>query len=218
MKQQLLIFSLLLVFLWKPAASANDHNFELVEFAYLQPASTEVPYARNGALFRTSTSKAVILAHQWGAKKESWYFLAEILREEGIASLALQNRGTRDVLGAIEFLIAEGYSDIALIGASIGGGAILHALELRPSSPITKVILLAPAKGPALQNSQIGKLVIVAENDFHRKNAYIAYNAASNPKILKEYPGTKHAQDLFEGTHRNDLIETIVEFLKSNQH
>jgi pimeloyl-ACP methyl ester carboxylesterase len=214
MKQQLLTFSFLLVFLWEPVASANNQNFELVEFTYLQPASTEVPYARNGALFRTSTSKAVILAHQWGAKKESWYFLADILREKGIASLALQSSGTRDVLGAIDFMIAEGYSDITLVGASIGGGAILHALEINPTSPIAKVILLAPAEGPALQNSQIDKLVVVAEKDFFRKNSYIAYNSASNPKTLKEYTGAKHAQDLFESEHKEDLVTTIVEFLK----
>lgn len=193
--------------------SYAQQKYEDVTFQYNGAEKAASLIKRNAAFFKADGKKAVILAHQAGAEKEGWYFLSEIFQQKGMASLALQRTGTEDVLGGIDYLKSQGYTDISLLGASLGGGSIMRAMDVRSSPEISRVVLLAPGPGPALQNQKILKLVIVARQDFYSKRAYDAYRESTEPKILKEYPGHDHAQKLFETRHREDLITTVVKFL-----
>ncbi len=208
------ILTLFLIFLMGGISAAQgSKNFEEIGFFYHEGGKAAATINRKAAFFKTEGKKAIVLAHQWGATKERWYDFSNILQKRGMASIALQHVGEDDVLGAINYLKAKGYTDISLMGASLGGGAIMRAMDTHPNSTISKIVLLGPGPGPAVQSINIDKLIIVSQKDFYAKRAYDAYREATEPKTLKEYPGYEHAQSLFDGEHKQDLITTLLKFL-----
>jgi len=145
-KNILSAFSLLCVILLFATSFANSKDkFELIEF------TTEDGGSIQGALFKASTKKVVIFAHGAIFNKESWYFLAEKFQDQGVSALSIDFRGygnsksgstnkkSYDILGAISYLKGKGFSDINIIGGSMGGAAVLGAL-IRTKQPITKVV------------------------------------------------------------------------------
>jgi len=190
-------------------------NFFYEDVIFQSNSNINNTIPRHASYFKSNTKNAVILIHQSGYTKESWYFFSKILKDNGLSSLALKNISVDDILGAINFLKINEYENITLMGASLGGASILRVMNTHSNIDISKIILLAPAIGPALQN-KVEKLIIVSKNDFYSDKAYETYNEASAPKLLKEYSGTAHAQKLFDTNHKKNLITTILDFLKDN--
>ncbi|MCP4319308.1 MAG: hypothetical protein GY789_25815 [Hyphomicrobiales bacterium] len=157
---------------------------------------------------------AVVLAHQSGLDAGSWRPLAERLLNEGISSVALTSTSSDDVLAAADFLDSKGHENITLIGASIGGGAVLHAMSRQDPVSVKGVILLAPADGHALQSETRRKLFVVAMEDFFAGRTYSGFDKAAEPKVLLEYPGAEHGQELLDGPHGENLIGAILKFIK----
>jgi pimeloyl-ACP methyl ester carboxylesterase len=166
------------------------------------------------AFFSAEKKQAVVFLHQSSATRASWYFMAERLQQLGIASLSLENSTPQDVWSAVDFLRGQGLENIALVGASIGGGAVLQALRQRQDGSINKVILLAPADAPPVESKKIEKLLIVSKQDFFGSATYRLFPDCSPPKMLKEYEGSEHAQDLFNGKYRDDLITLMLGFIQ----
>jgi len=215
LKTTTFIFTIVFIIFISPLISATESQpFTEISFYFHHEEKQPSLIKRKASFFPASANKAVILAHQWGAPKESWYFFSKILQKQNIPSVVLYDSGTDDVLGAVGYLKGKGYKDILLVGASIGGGAIMRAISTAPDPAISKIILLAPGAGPAVKAPDIKKLVIVAKQDFYKKFAYDAFSESVQPKQLKEYSGTEHAQGLFKGPHREDLISTLLKFLR----
>ena len=132
-------------------ASKNQETFKLITY------STEDGGTIEASLFEGKKDFVVIFAHGAVFNKESWYFLAEKLQSKGVASLSIDFRGygnsktgtsnnlALDILGAIDYLKNQGYKSISLVGGSMGGAAILNALELKTDDILKKVVLLSPA-------------------------------------------------------------------------
>ena len=160
--------------------------------------------------------------------KESWYFLAEAFLRNGVAALPIDFRGygnstsgstskkMYDILGAISYLNEQGFTDINVVGASMGGAAVLLALS-NNSIPIQKAVLLAPAGGPAIASTASDKLFVVSENEGMFSGVMAIYNASTDPKQIQVYPGNTHAQHLFKTDHRDELIERIINFIITEQ-
>ena len=196
--------------------------FELVNFDTGDGGKIEASY------FNASNSRAVIFAHGAIFDKESWYFLAEEFQRKGISALSIDFRGygnstsgsttkkMYDVLGAISYLTDQGHTEINIVGGSMGGAAVLLALS-KNSIPIHKVVLLAPAGGPAIDSMASDKLFIVAENEGMFSGVMAIYNASAEPKQIKIYPGNTHAQHLFKTDVRDELSERIVSFIMTDQ-
>ncbi len=212
-------FVLIIIFfavLGSPKAIAQA--YELVNF------DTEDGGKIEASFFNAGNSKAVIFAHGAIFNKESWYFLAEAFQRKGVSALSIDFRGygnsssgrttkkMYDILGAISYLKEQGFTDINLVGASMGGAAVLLALSSN-SIPIHKVVLLAPAGGPAIVSTASDKLFIVSENEKMFSGVMAIYNASAEPKQLKIYPGNTHAQHLFKTDVRDELIERIIDFI-----
>jgi alpha-beta hydrolase superfamily lysophospholipase len=176
------------------------------------------------SFFNAGNSKAVIFAHGAIFNKESWYFLAEAFQRKGVSALSIDFRGygnstsgsttnkMYDILGAISYLREQGFTEINLLGASMGGVAVLSALS-NISIPIDKVLLLAPAGGPAIESTASDKLFIVSESERMFSSVMAIYNASAEPKQIKIYPGNSHAQHLFKTDVRDELIERIINFI-----
>jgi len=180
------------------------------------------------SFFHASNSKAVIFAHGAIFNKESWYFLAEAFQRKGITALPLDFRGygnstpgtttkrMYDILGAISWLKQKGFTNINIVGASMGGAAVLAALK-NNSIPIAKVVLLAPAGGPAISSTEISKFFVAAENEGMFSGIMAIYEASADPKQIKVYPGSIHAQHLFKTDVSEELIELIISFITTGQ-
>jgi hypothetical protein len=96
----------------------------------------------------------------------------------------------------------------------MGGAAILRALAHTASPGIDRVVLLAPAGGEAMKSQTIKKLFVVAEKDGFYSKVYNLYQASREPKELKVYPGSAHAQHMFKSEYGVDLANLIVHFLR----
>ena len=174
-----------------PQIGSSQSKFELVKFGTKDEGSIE------GAFFATGSKKVVIFAHGAIFNKESWYFLAEKFQELGINCLSIDFRGYGnsragstdkkyyDIMGAIEYLNNQGYSDISIIGGSMGGTATLVALA-QINTPVNKAILLAPAGGPPIESENTDKFFVVL---FFVSIAYENDNTAKHhgksPKVLQ---------------------------------
>ncbi len=177
------------------------------------------------AIFEASTEKVIIYAHGAVFNKESWYVLAEKFQRVGITSLCMDFRGYgnstapnlnqkyHDILGAIDYLKDQGYSELNVIGGSMGGAAVLEALSRLDKPIITKAILLAPAGGPPIQSSFIDKLIIVSKSEGLYNRVKTIYDTSTEPKSLKEYEGSAHAQHMFKEGYAEELTELIVDFI-----
>lgn len=199
--------------------SKNQENFKLISF------STEDGGSIEASLFEGKKDLVVIFAHGAVFNKESWYFLAEKLQSNGVASLSIDFRGygnsktgtsnnlALDILGAIEYLKDQGYKSISLVGGSMGGAAIQDALELKTDDTLKKVVLLSPAGGPAITSNSIEKLIIVSKDEGLYAKVNAIFDASANPKATKIYKGSYHAQHMFKSNYAEELTDFIVEFL-----
>ena len=169
--------------------------------------------AHQALLFQGDTHKAVVLAHQSGATMESWTQFANKLAARGITSISLNSITPDDVSAAVHYLKANHYNEIMLIGASLGGGAIMQTLAKEDLRCIKKVVLLSPSTGPAMTSDQIYKLVMVSKTDFYKSRSYATFEEALAPKVLREYEGTEHGQALLEGKHAENVHGEIFKFL-----
>jgi len=215
------LFIVLILINIEPIMATTD-GFELITYTVADGGTIEASF------FKAEQDFVVIFAHGAVFNKESWYFLAERLQKEGVSSLSLDFRGygdskrgstnkkSLDILGAIDYLKEKGFKKIAIVGGSMGGGAVLNALDIKTDTVIEKVVLLAPAGGKGIANKSIKKLIVVSKDEglFTRVNKI--YNESSSPKELKVYPGSFHAQHMFKADYSNELIDLIIKFLNSS--
>lgn len=170
-------------------------------------------FESDALLYESKGKLALVLVHQSGYRKESWDELARNFQLKGITSLSLERSDVENIQAAVKYLIDRKHNKLALIGASIGGGAVLQTLQQGTPTQIQAVILLAPSYGPPLENNNIRKLVIVTANDKYGRYANDVYKEASHPKKLVEFSGSKHAQELFKSSHRDKVTNLILDFL-----
>ncbi len=198
---------------------AGQGDFKLVTFSATDGGTVEA------SLFEASEEKVIIYAHGAVFNKESWYFLAEKFQGIGVTSLSIDFRGYgnstgpnlnqkyNDILGAIDYLQEKGYKQIYIIGGSMGGAATLDALSRLENQTVAKVVLLAPAGGPEISAPSIDKLFVVSKNEGLYPRIINIFDASANPKILKEYNGSAHAQHMFKEDYAEELVELIINFI-----
>jgi pimeloyl-ACP methyl ester carboxylesterase len=194
-------------------------NFKLITYKTEDGGNIE------GSLFEGSKDLAVVFAHGAIFDKESWYFLCEKLQSKNVTSLSIDFRGygnskkgstnnkALDILGAIDYLKGQGFKTIALVGGSMGGAATLNALELKTDGAVKKVVLLSPAGGHPIASNSVKKLIVVSKDEglFARVNAI--FKASADPKELKVYEGSYHAQHMFKSNYADELTHLIIDFL-----
>ncbi len=200
----------------------TKNKFKLVHFSTEDGAKIEAAY------FEASKDKIVIFAHGAIFNKESWYFLAEEFQKKGISALPIDFRGYGkstsgstenkyyDILGAIAYAEAQGFTDINIVGASMGGAAVLAALS-KSETPVQKVVLLAPAGGSAITSQKIKKLFVVSKKEGFYKTVLQIYSESAEPKTLKEFEGSAHAQHIFKTDNSEELQELILDFIISEK-
>lgn len=178
----------------------------------------------------------LILAHMYTADQESWKDFALLLSQKGYRVLTFNFRGYgksggerqisliyKDVLAAYEFFKKEGVEDIILIGASMGGTAVL---KVAAQKDVNGVISMS---GP-LNWKQMGlsaeeeiklieepKLFIASEGDNSAKNsANLMYELSDEPKQIEIYPGSEHGTNMFLEENAEQVKQDIITFIEEN--
>lgn len=190
-------------------ARASDAHYDIVQI------KTDNGNESSAAYFDGKNGQVVIFVPGAVFDKESWYFLAEGLQQKGVACLALDGKTPDIVLSAINYLKEKGFKKIGLVGGSMGGAAVLNALDQTTDATINKVIALAPAGGGPIKSQQINKLFIVAKEDplglFPTVKSL--YESSSDPKKFVAIEGAEHAQHIFKSSHKEELSKLIVDFI-----
>ena len=178
-------------------------------------------------LYAASSHDAVVLAHGAAFDKASWAPFATWLAGRGHQVLAIDFRGYgrstagsdrralfEDVLAAVRYLHGQGVARVAVLGASMGGGAAAEAATRAVPGEIDRVILLSPVPiaDPARLRGPL--LVIASEQEPMAAQVSEQYRRAPEPKELVFLPGTAHGQHIFASDQAERLRTTVAEFLE----
>jgi pimeloyl-ACP methyl ester carboxylesterase len=165
-------------------------------------------------------ANGVVLAHQLHSNLCSWLPFAERLAATGMRVLAFDFPSTshldRYVRAAVAELRHQGAHSIALVGASMGGTAVLVAASR--GSKISRVASLsAPrdfeglAAGRAVPRLHVPILFIAGKEDSpYVDDARAMYRAASGDKKLLVVPGSDHGTDLLDD---DQVADQLLAFL-----
>ena len=192
----------------------------------------------NGRLFGEG-STGVVLAHMYPVDQSSWWEFAQFLADRGYLALTFNFRGygegpdrsggdkdteliDRDLEAALNFIKAQGTSEVFFIGASMGGTASLKvAAEVTVSGVVS---LSAPVKfrGISLEREQVAVpvLLIAAEGDSSAKrNLQTMLDdgivGATTDSVV--YPdGRDHGTDILKGENGDAARERIMGFLEAH--
>lgn len=175
---------------------------------------------------------AVILAHMRGSDRRSWSAIAEELALGGeYTVLTFDFRGhgdsddgnladiDEDMRGAIQFIQAEGFTKIFVVGASMGGTV---ALAVAVEEDLAGVVAIsAPAEFQGIDAlgriDQITepKLFIAASGDkAYADDLEDMFGHALEPKDRLLFDGSEHGTALLEGGQGKQVIEAIKQFLR----
>jgi len=192
---------------------------------------TEDGVALKGTLFLGGSDLAVVLAHQGAGQpnQKSWHTFATLAAQHGFTALPFDFRADfggpldKDVIAAIRFLRARGYTRIACIGASMGGTSCLKAALTEELVGIGVIssdwstgggVSLEPDE---LARLSMSKLFVTTDNDrFTGIPAVMKsmYKQAPEPKQFQEYTGTVHGTEIFGTQHRDDFRALLLGFLE----
>jgi pimeloyl-ACP methyl ester carboxylesterase len=176
--------------------------------------------------------RGVVLAHGARFDKASWKDQATRLASAGFRVAAIDFRGYGhsrggpqskapgddmylDVLAAVDYLRSHGAKTVAVIGASMGGGAAANAVAKGAPGSIDRLILLAPA--PILTPERITgpKLFATAKGDPITVRVRAQFEKAPEPKELLILDGAAHAQFMFTTGQGDRLMSAILQFLSA---
>lgn len=203
-----------------PDLAQSEDGYRLETFATRDGGLIE------GAYFPAGGHRVVLLCHGKVFNKESWYDFAEDLQDAGIASFAIDFRGygnstaedlsalELDVLGALKHLRSRPGRRIGIVGASMGGHIVLKALSSGAPPEVDRVVILSSGGAP-LRSPNVDKLFIASEQEGAFPAVLSLFTESSDPKRLQVFPGTRHAQALFEGDYSREVSELLIEFFKT---
>ena len=195
----------------------------------------------NGASLRTDTSAAntadrvAILVHGQNWDASGWRNVAPRFAARGVAALALNLRGyagssgktnryrpnapwtpVTDLRAAKAALRGRGAAQVALVGASMGGSAVLASSF---ESDVESVVAIsAPVAAVPLELAEKitgRKLFVCADRDSLRAapNVFRCFTEANSPKTLVFFGGREHSRAMFTASYGEEAISAIVEFV-----
>jgi pimeloyl-ACP methyl ester carboxylesterase len=177
--------------------------------------------------------RAAILVHgqQWDAS--GWRDVAPRFVERGVPALALNLRGydgssgktndyappapwspVIDLRAAKSLLRERGASEIALVGASMGGHAILASSFEADVECIVAVSAPVVAVPDELSRRISGrKLFVCADGDGAAPHVRHCFDVVSTPKTLLMFGGKEHSRGMFAAPYGREAIDAILDFV-----
>lgn len=208
------MFVVIIVIVIYAAAKAETGNFyKIIEI----PSKAGFPH--KVALFAADAAelpkKVVIFIPGNAFNMESWYPFARKFNAAGVSAVAVNVRSYDGIKSTIEYLADNGYKDISLVGASLGGRVMLDVLSENDFPAVSRLIALSPYEGSSIKNNRYKKLFIISVRDhwgIYRAVKGI-YADSAEPKRIKELDTAVHAQHLLKGEFAKEVSEAIMQFI-----
>ncbi len=190
------------------------------------------PHKLLGGYVLGNGSRVVVLAHQSDGDSCQMLPLARRLTAVGYRSLAYDSAGSAssagpppagwtradDVTAAVGYARDHGARRVYLLGASMGGYAVLGAnMSLRPPADAV-VSLSAPATYPDggkpvdVRHFKSPLLLVVARGDSAFLGSNRAFARQDNKSVLRVLPGANHGVDMVD----ERVWKSIAEFLRAH--
>jgi pimeloyl-ACP methyl ester carboxylesterase len=183
--------------------------------------------------------RAAILVHGGHWDASGWRDIAPRFVSRGIPALALNLRGydgstgktndyappapwspVVDLRATKALLRARGASEIALVGASMGGHAILASSFEADVECVVSVSAPVTAVPDELSRKITGrKLFVCADRDSLGASRPVAphvlrcFDVVDGPKTLLMFGGSEHARGMFAAPYGAEAIDAIVDFV-----
>ena len=179
--------------------------------------------------------RAVILVHGQDWDGSGWRDIAPRFVSRGVPALALNLRGhdgstgttddftppkpwspVIDLAAAKRFLREHGAAQVALVGCSLGGHAVLASSFEGDVECIVAVSAPVVATSDELSRRVTGrKLFVCASEDASGAMPHVqrAFAAAATPKTLLVFGGKEHSRGMFVAPYGNDALAAIVDFV-----
>lgn len=192
-------------------------------------------------------SVAVVLAHQIDDDQTDWFDFAAELRSRGYEALTFNFRGVcsstpisacskgvidpneswSDVVGAVRFVRSRGAKSVVLIGASLGGEAVIVAAS-KLGTDVQGVVSLSASEGlvglldldvahRTVAAIRAPKLFMAGKGDRGFADAARDYFAhARDPKELRLVPVSEHGVGLLQSSEGDTVKNLIFGFIAEN--
>jgi len=156
----------------------------------------------------------VVMAHGAAYDAASWEEQAQEIAGSGIVALAPEDTSPENLLASIEYLKEErGVQDVALMGASAGGSAVLRAANEEPEA--ADQLILLSATGDVAGLGEEPKLFVASEGEGMAEEVrQMAEEAPGNQNEALILPGDAHAQAIFRTGEGDRLMQAILERLE----
>ena len=184
---------------------------------------------------RLPAARVAILVHGQGWDASGWRDVAPLFVARGVPALAVNLRGyagstgktnryragkpwtpVADLRAAKAALRSRGVREIALVGASMGGSAVLASTFEGDIECVVAISATVAAVPDELSKKISGrKLFVFADRDRLRPmpNVLACFAAASAPKKLVLFGGSEHSRAMFTAPYGDDALDEIVEFV-----
>lgn len=184
---------------------------------------------------RLPAARVAILVHGQNWDASGWRGVAPLFVARGVPALAINLRGhagssgktnryragkpwtpVADLRAAKAALRERGVKEIALVGSSMGGSAVLASSFEGDIESVVAVSAPVAAVPEELSKKITGrKLFVFADRDRLRlmPNVLACFAAASAPKKLVVFGGSEHSRAMFTAPYGDDALGAIVEFV-----
>jgi pimeloyl-ACP methyl ester carboxylesterase len=184
---------------------------------------------------RLPAPRVAILVHGQGWDASGWRGVAPLFVARGVPALAVNLRGygastgktnryrpdkpwtaVIDLHAAKAALRSRGVKEIALVGSSMGGSAVLASSFEEDIECLVAISAPVAAVPDALSKKITGrKLFVCADRDSIRAtpNVLSCFTAASAPKKLVLFGGREHSRAMFTAPYGDEALGEIVEFV-----
>ena len=179
--------------------------------------------------------RAVILVHGQNWDASGWRDFAPRFVERGVPALALNLRGhdgstgvtdefrppqpwspATDLRAAKALLRAQGAVEVALVGCSLGGHAVLASSFDADVECVVAVSAPVVETPDELSRRVTGRrLFVCADEDASGAMPHVlrAFRAAPSPKTLLVFGGKEHSRGMFMAPYGRDAIAAILDFV-----
>ena len=175
------------------------------------------------------SSRAAVLCHGQSWDASGWREIATQLAQRGVPALALNFRGyggstgktipastVADVHAAKLWLRAAGVQELALVGASMGGHAVLGSSFERDVEFVVSISAPVEPVDDALSRKVSGrKLFICANEDSMGAAPHVlrTFELCDRPKTLLLFGAKEHSIGMFHAPYGGEVIAAILDFV-----
>ena len=175
------------------------------------------------------SARAAVLCHGQSWDASGWREIAPQLAQRGVPALALNFRGydgstgkttpastVADLRAAKAWLRAAGVQEIALVGASMGGHAVLGSSFERDVEFVVSISAPVEPVDDALSRKVSGrKLFICANEDSMGAAPHVlrTFELCDRPKTLLLFGAKEHSIGMFHAPYGGEVIAAILDFV-----